>query len=479
MARVGRRVARFELEDAWLVDPVAGREGRAALLVEDGTIAAVDWRRGSSVPALLVLPGLFDLHAHLRQPGGEDAESVASGLAAAAHGGFTTVCQMANTEPAVADAAAVHEAYRLAQASGSPVRLLAWGATTAGRAGSGLAPMAALAEAGAIGVSDDGSPLDDPALLRQALLYAGSLGLVVTEHAEDRALTAGAEADEGLAATILGLRGWPAAAEVGAVARALAVLDEVVREAPRGCRPRLHLTHLSTAGAVAAVRAAKAAGLPVTADVTPHHLALTDGWLGGDRRFAWQVGGRPWSGEPAEAPPYDTACRVNPPLRGADDAAALAAGLADGTIDAIATDHAPHREVDKAVEFGAAANGISGLETALGLVLAAVEAGVLELAVAARALAMGGAAVLGRELPGPREGVPADLVVVDRAADWTVTEAALRSRGRNTPLLGRRLPGRVLATLAGGRFAYLDAELEAELEAGRARGDGAPARSRR
>ncbi len=222
---------------------------------------------------------------------------------------------------------------------------------------------------------------------------------------------------------------------------------------------RLHLTHLSTAGALDLVRRAKAAGLPVTCDVTPHHLALTDEWVAGARRWAWEASGDPWSDGAIVAGPYATSLRVNPPLRGPEDAAGCLAALLDGTADAVATDHAPHTEVDKAVEFGTAANGISGIETALGVLLAAVDAGRLPLARAIEALTTGPASVLGGRSRragsvGLVEGAPADLVVFDRSERWTVTADALASRGKNTPLLGMALAGRVLLTIAGGRIAY-------------------------
>jgi dihydroorotase len=221
----------------------------------------------------------------------------------------------------------------------------------------------------------------------------------------------------------------------------------------------LHLTHLSTAVALEAVRRAKAAGLPVTCDVTPHHLALTDEWIAGARRWAWEASGDPWADEANTARPYDPSLRVNPPLRDPENAAACLAALLDGTADAIATDHAPHTEVDKAVEFGQAANGISGLETGLGVVLAAVDAGRLPLLRAIEALTTGPAAVLGARSRragsvGLVEGAPADLVVFDRSERWTVTADGLVSRGKNTPLLGMELGGRVLVTLAAGRIAY-------------------------
>ncbi|MBI3745532.1 MAG: dihydroorotase, partial [Chloroflexi bacterium] len=307
------------------------------------------------------------------------------------------------------------------------------------------------------------APVRSATLLRNALAYAGMLGLPVVDHPEDATLTAGAEANDGLVATVLGLRGWPAAAEAGAVGRDLAILADVVREVPGA---RLHLTHVSTAGALELVRGGKAAGLPVTCDVTPHHLALTDEWIAGARRWAWEaldadgVARDPWRDGAIAAPAFDPALRVNPPLRSPADAAACLAALADGTADAIATDHAPHTEVDKAVEFGLAANGISGIETALGIVLAAVDAGRLALATAMAALTVGPVRVLGDRAPGGSghgglvEGELASLVVFDRSAGWRVAPESLASKGKNSPLLGRDLPGRVLLTVAGGRIAY-------------------------
>ena len=492
--RPGERVELLEIEDAWLVDPGSGREGRGSLRVEDGRIVALEWAepepggraapRGSATgtdgaaagrPAVLVTPALVDIHVHLRQPGREDAETIATGLAAAAHGGFGTVCAMANTTPAIDSAGLVEDELATARASGSVVRLLPYGAVTAGRRGETLALMGEMADAGAVGFSDDGSPVADASLFRNALAYAGALGRMLVEHAEEPSLTKGAEASEGLVATILGLKGWPAAGEESAVARDLAILAEVAGANPASAAPHLHLTHLSTAGSVELVRRAKAAGLPVTCDVTPHHLALHDGWVAGDRRFAWEAATSPWTGGRADAAPFDQSTRVNPPLRTPADALALWRGLADGTVDAIATDHAPHTQVDKLVEYGDAANGISGVETALSIVLAGVEAGLLPLADAIRALTTGPVRVLGSAataaagrrraheplVPGLVEGATANLLVVDTADTWAVAPATLRSKGRNTPLLGRRLAGRVLATVVEGRFAYADAPEEA------------------
>ncbi|HJW21113.1 MAG TPA: dihydroorotase [Candidatus Limnocylindrales bacterium] len=474
---VGRLVD-LELSCAWLVDPASGREGAADIVIRRGVLEAVTWLRGRSAEGVddrgvIVAPGFTDLHAHLREPGNEAAETIASGLAAAAHGGFTSVCAMPNTTPALDHSWLVAGFAAAVAASGSPVAAVPYGAATAGRAGEQLAALGQLADAGVAGFSDDGAPIRSAALFRSALAYAGGLGIPIVDHAEDPALTEGAEANEGLVATVLGLKGSPAASEASAVARDLAILADVVRDVPA---TRLHLTHLSTAASLDLVRRAKASGLPVTCDVTPHHLALTDEWLAGSRRFAWRALDRrghprdPWRDDALTAAPYDSSLRVNPPLRSADDAAACRAALTDGTADAIATDHAPHASVDKDVEFGLASNGISGIETALGLVLEAVDAGQLRLGVAIAALTTGPSRVLGSRRPrmggGPPDaggrlvvGAPADLVVFDRSERWTVRVEGLASRGKNSPLLGRDLAGRVLLTVARGRLAY-EAPLE-------------------
>jgi len=453
----------LDLGRAWLVDPAAGREGPGEIVVRDGVLEAVTWLDGAEADGIdangvVVAPGFIDLHVHLREPGNEDAETIASGLAAAAHGGFTTVCAMPNTTPALDEPGVLSQIRWAAAASGSPVELLAHGAVTTGRAGETLAAIGELADAGVVGFSDDGAPVRSASILRNALAYAGALGLPIVDHPEDATLTDGAEANDGFVATVLGLRGWPIAAEEAAVGRDLAILADVCRDVPGA---RLHLTHLSTGAALELVRRAKAAGLPVTCDVTPHHLALTDEWVAGARRFAWEAGedGDPWGDAALSAAPYASALRVNPPLRTPSDAMACLAALADGTADAIATDHAPHTEVDKAVEFGLAANGISGIETALGLVLAAVDAGELTLARAIEALTVGPATILrGRSRRngsvGLVEGEPADLVVFDRSERWEVTPGALASRGKNSPLLGRALSGTVMLTMAAGHVAY-------------------------
>lgn len=466
-AGVGRPVD-LDLSGAWLVDPSAGRHGPADLVVRGGILESLTWLEAGEGGAIddtgiVVAPGFIDLHAHLREPGNEAAETIASGLAAAAHGGFTTVCAMPNTTPPIDHAAMVLAARAASAASGSPVRLLQYGAATLGRAGEQLAPLGELADSGVIGFSDDGSPLQGAELFRNALAYAGMLGLPLVEHPEDLSLTSGAEANEGLVATVLGLKGWPAAAEASAVARDVALLAEVVRDVPGA---RLHLTHLSTAASLDIVRRAKAAGLPVTCDVTPHHLALTDEWVAGARRWAWAAldeTGRPrdpWRDRALVARPYDSSTRVNPPLRSAADARACLDALRDGTVDALATDHAPHTQVDKDVEFGLARPGIAGIETALGVLLEAVDAGLLtlrrvvELLTTGPARLLAGAASAGATTPDLVVGAPADLVVFDRADRWTVGPATLRTRAFGNPLEGRSLPGVVLLTVAGGRLAH-------------------------
>jgi dihydroorotase len=476
--KVGEKVERFELEKAWLVDPVSGREGPGEIVVNDGIVESVVWLEGAEAKGVtargvVVAPGFLELHAHFREPGFEDAETIATGCAAAAHGGYTTVAVMPNTQPALDEPGVLARIRAAALAAGSPVEVLAYGAVSVERAGEQLSAMGELADAGVIGFSEDGAPIKSPKLLRSAMLYAGMLGLPIVDHAEDSELTAGAEAHEGYVASVLGLAGWPTAAEVNAVSRDLAVLTDVLHDEPRA---RLHLTHLSTAEALDLVRRARAAGLPVTCDVTPHHLALADEWIAGARRWSWEALSKdgkprdPWVDGALEAAPYNTSLRVNPPLRTASDAAACLAALLDGTAGAVVTDHAPHTVVDKEVEFGRASNGISGIETALGVLLALVDAGRLPLARAIAALTTGPAAiaagwlgVAGTSAARPRglvEGVPADLVVFDRAGHWRVTPETMLSKGKNSPLLGRELSGRILLTLAGGRLAYEDPQAD-------------------
>src|SRR6267378_1489071 len=382
----------------------------------------------------LVVPGFIDLHAHLREPGFEDSETVATGAKAALRGGFTAVCAMPNTEPAIDSPGLVAELIARGRSAGG-ARVLPIAAITRGRQGRELADLVELAAAGAVAFSDDGSPVEDGRLFRSALEYARMTGRPVIEHSQDLGLSAKGVMHEGAVSARLGLPGMPAAAEETAVARDITLA--------RMTGGRLHLTHLSTAGSIELVRRAKAEGAPITCDVTPHHLAMTDDWVAGSRAFAWEV-----PDEALQAVPYDSSTKVNPPLRGHADVRALWAGIADGTVDAIATDHAPHASVKKDVEFDQAAFGISGFETALPLVLGGVRAGWCDRDTIIRALTTGPAGVLGIAV---RDD---DWIAIDTDTEWTATADSLVSLGKNTPLLGRMLPGRVVYAVVGGEVRY-------------------------
>jgi len=428
------------------IDPAAGTEVTHDLGVHDGRIV-----EPAALPAdalrvdasgLLAMPALCDLHAHLRQPGGETAETIESGARAAAHGGYATVCAMPNTDPPLDEAARVAYVQQLASRAAARVRVIA--AATRGRAGEQPTELGELASLGIVGVSDDGATIASPRVARALLTYLAPLALPLLEHAEDPALADGAVMRAGATATRLGLGGWPASAELTVVERDIALAAET--------GGWVHITHLSTAAALEAVRRARAAGTRVTCDVTPHHLAMTDAWVAGDRTFSWEAaGGRSLD----EALAYDAACRVNPPLGTREDALALLAGVEDGTVDAIATDHAPHPPERKSVEFADAAPGMIGLEIALSLGLAAVAGGALSLRSLVAALSTRPAALIG-ERRSLAPGSAADLVLVDAHGTWRVEPGALASASSNTPLLGRELPGVVRLTLADGRLTYAD-----------------------
>jgi dihydroorotase len=437
-ARAGRHGAdgALLLAGGRLVDPAGGHDDRADVLVRDGQVVAV----GSGLDAagattidcdgLVISPGFVDLHVHLREPGREDAETIETGSRAAALGGFTAVCPMPNTDP-VADNAGVVEMVAARGREIGLADLFPVGAVTVGRHGQELAELGAMFHSAAAvdAFSDDGSPIRTARLLRLALEYARAFDAVIADHCEEASLTDGAHMHEGEVSSLLGLRGWPAAAEDMVVAR-----DLMLAALTGG---RLHLCHISTAGAIELVRAAKARGIRVTAEAAPHHFTLTDDAVAG----------------------YDPVFKVNPPLREKVDVEAVKAGLADGTLDAIATDHAPHAREDKEVEFAAAPPGMLGLETALGLTITElVEPGHLTLAQAVERLTAGPARC--RRLPGhggPVEpGSPANLTVFDPTARWTVRADRLASRSRNTPYHGRELRGRVVHTLLRGGFTVRD-----------------------
>ncbi|TKJ33781.1 dihydroorotase [Blastococcus sp. CCUG 61487] len=415
------------------------------LLLSDGRIAAIggslDGAGAVVVEAagLVALPGLVDLHTHLREPGREDAETVETGSRAAALGGFTAVHAMANTDPVADTAGVVEQVWRLGQEAGL-VDVVPVGAVTVGLAGERLAELGAMADSAArVRVfSDDGHCVADPALMRRALEYVKAFDGVVAQHAEEPRLTVGAQMHEGDRSAKLGLTGWPAAAEEAIIARDVLLAEHV--------GARLHVCHVSTAGSVDILRWAKSRGVQVTAEVTPHHLLLTD----------------------ACAESYDPVFKVNPPLRTDADVEALRAGLADGTIDAVGTDHAPHAVEDKESEWASARPGMLGLEQALSVVIETmVEPGRLDWAGVADRMSVRPAAIGRLDGLGIRSqgrplavGEPANLVLVDPAARSVVDPAALASRSRNSPYAGRELPGRVVATFLRGVPTVLDGKAQ-------------------
>ena len=415
-----------------VVDPVAGTTGPGDVRVEDGRIVAVGPpgtlgadARVLDARGLLVLPGLIDAHVHLREPGYEYKETIATGVRAALAGGFAAVACMANTNPPN-DSGAVTQFILDRAAAAGGARVYPIGAVSVGLAGERLAEFGEMRRAGIVAVSDDGMPVMDAGLMRRALEYAQLFDLPVIAHEEDRHLAAGGVMHEGLVSLRLGLRGIPAAAEEVMVARDLALAELT--------GGRLHVAHVSTAGSVALIRAARARGVRVTAEATPHHLFLTD----------------------EAVADYDPNAKMAPPLRPRADVEALRAAVADGTIEVIATDHAPHHRDEKEVEFEAAANGVIGLETALPLGLRLVAEGVLDLPTLVARLTVGPARALG--LPGGTlaPGAPADLTLVDPERRWRVDPRQLRSRSRNTPFAGWEMVGRAVTVMVGGRVVYED-----------------------
>jgi dihydroorotase len=423
-------MGRVWLRGGRVLDPATGRDGRADVLIEDGRVAAVDDVLAGVTDAevvdadgLWVAPGFVDLHAHLREPGQEYKEDIASGGRAAAAGGFTAVCCMANTNP-VNDDPSVTE-YILDRArKDSPVRVLPVAAATKGLAGEVMTEMAALVAAGAVAFSDDGKTIMDSGMQRRVLEYSRLVEKPVMVHAEDRTLVREGVVNEGAVSTKLGLPGNPAVAEIVHVARDLLLAEFT--------GAHLHVAHVSTAGAVAHLREARARGVHVTAEVSPHHLTLTDEATLG----------------------YDPNTKMAPPLRSKDDVAACIEGLADGTIDAIATDHAPHAVHEKEVEFTAAPPGVLGFETAFAVVLELVRRGALSPLQLVAALAHNPARVLGLPMGRLERGAAADVVLLDPNQRWVYDPAQGFSKSRNSPWAGRELEGRVLATWVGGQLVF-------------------------
>lgn len=418
------------LKGGRVVDPAVGIDEVADIVIRDGVIVEIGQNlsipKGITIECAekIVVPGLIDIHTHLREPGFEYKEDIASGSRAAAHGGFTAVCPMPNTSPLIDTGSAVHFIIERAAAD-AKIRVHPIGAITKGSKGTALAEMGDMLAEGAVGFSDDGRGLQDTGMMRLAMDYAKQFGTTIVSHCEDESLAGNGVVNEGVVSTRLGLPGWPNAAEEIQVARDIALCELT------GCR--LHLAHLSTAGSVELVRAAKRLGLPVTCEVTPHHIFLDEDAIGGD---------------------YNTSLKMNPPLRTAADREAIVAGLIDGTVDAIATDHAPHAPHEKALEFELAPFGTTGLETALSLVMThLVSRDDFSLADLVRVMAHGPRECLGIGPVRLEAGAIADITVIDPEARVEVTNAFFESKSSNSAFLGTTLLGKASEVLVGGQFA--------------------------
>ena len=435
------------LKGGRVIDPASGRDGEFDVLIAEGRIARVgrDLPPGEAAHLLevpsgcIVAPGLIDIHVHLREPGQEHKETIASGTAAAVAGGFTAVACMPNTEP-INDHAGITQFILKKAAEAGLARVYPIGAVSLGSAGEQLSELGEQRSAGCVAFSDDGRPVATALLMRRALEYAGMLGAPVVDHCEDPSLKADGVAHEGYYASALGLRGIPGAAESLFVERDVSLAELT--------GAHVHIAHMSARGSLRAVRAGKDRGVRVTCEVAPHHFTLTDEALDGPVK-------------------YDTNLKMNPPLRERADRDAMLEGIADGTVDVIATDHAPHHADEKMVEFDRAPFGITGLETAVPLVFdRLVHAGRIPLRRAVELLSTNAARVL--NIPGGSlaEGQPADVTIIDPERSVTIDAAATRSRSRNTPFHGWTLRGAVLFTIVRGRIVYGDATVT--VPAGRA-----------
>jgi dihydroorotase len=426
------------ITNGYVIDPSQGLNAGRDLLIEDGRVKGV-LDRGEPAPrdvevldatGLMVAPGFIDMHVHLREPGQEYKETIATGAAAAVAGGWASICAMPNTDP-INDSPAVtrfiiEEGQRARLANVFPI-----GALTKGSGGKELAEMGELKNAGIVAVSDDGRPVPTAGMMRRAMEYARGFDLTVVDHCQEPSLSAGGVMHEGRWSIILGLRGIPAAAE-----EVDAIRDVVLA---RLTRARVHLAHISTKGALDAVRRAKAAGLQVTCEVTPHHWTLTDEALAD----------------------YNTNMKMNPPLRSRDHVDALLEGLSDGTIDAIATDHAPHHADEKALEFDQAPFGITGLETAVGFAFELVHQGAISLEQLVELCSTNPARIFSLADRGTlRRNAWADITVLDPEFEWTFDVSRSKSKSRNTPFDGRSFRGAAVATIVAGRVVYLHPDFE-------------------
>ena len=413
------------IQGGTVIDPSQGLNGIMDILIVDGRIAAVGKdieTRGVEVffaSGMLVLPGLIDMHVHLREPGFEEAETIISGCAAAAAGGFTAVCAMPNTEPPTDDAGRVQ--YIIERAEGAKARVYPAGAITKGRSGEELTEMGYMANAGAVAFSDDGVSVTNSEVMLNALRYADMIGRPVIGHEEDPYLDSGGHMNEGALSAELGLKGMPDIAEETMVMRDIAITEYT--------KTAMHITHISTKGTVDIIRKAKARGVRITCDVTPHHLTLTE----------------------ARVATFDTRYKMNPPLRTVEDVEALREGLCDGTIDAIATDHAPHSLEYKEREFIYAPFGVTGLETALGVIHRdLVLSDLLSWENVVEKLSTAPANILGVEGGTLKKGSPGDITIYDPVASWVVDPEKMISRSINTAFFEWKLPGRVTSTVVGG-----------------------------
>ena len=424
---------RLVIKGGRVIDPSAGLDGVCNIYIMGGRVASIKKAEADTselgtgvdvvdATGLVVVPGLIDPHVHLREPGYEYKEDISTGSKAAAAGGFTAVMCMANTKPVNDNESVTRHILKQAEATG--VRVLPIGALTVGQKGEKLTEMGELKAAGCVAVSDDGVPVANAAIMRAGLEYSRAFNLIVISHAEDLSLAGHGVMNEGVVATRLGLPGIPNAAEDVMVSR-----DIALAELTNG---RLHIAHVSTAGAVELIRAAKARGCKVTAEATPHHLSLTDEAVSG----------------------YNTFAKMNPPLRTRHDVDALVAGVADGTIDCIATDHAPQSVIEKDVEFDRAANGIIGLETAFSIIYGLVEKGAFDLNKAVSAMTVNPAKAFGLANGTLRVGSAADIAIIDLEKSWTVEPFALKSKSKNTPWAGMQMKAQVMKTIAGGKVIF-------------------------